>query len=250
MIDNYNDQIDAGLLFKGGLGVSALIGGSLFAKAYEKDLYKSSNSVQKAYKYFNMQNPANRIGETFLDRLSGIKKGSGKLRVPFREDASFFNPLRTRNPSSIEKGYMGFIYGKKNIPNKIIKPPAAYGFALLNAKYTMDEKDHFSGFYEGLASEGTAIIGARIGGALGGFAGPVGKLVGMALGGIIGYSTIGLVEKASKMGRSWSMPELGGNYEDTAEAMTLRQRSLNSIRTSQFNVRNELGNEALRIVGL
>ena len=42
-------------------------------------------------------------------------------------------------------------------------------------------------------------------------------------------------------------PELGGNLFDTAASATMRRRSLNAMKTSRFNQRSILGNEAMRL---
>ena len=247
MLDNYNDSISPSAVYLGTAGIAGLTATSLFAKRYEQDLYDSSETVQRAYKFFGGSNPADRPRSTFLNRLSGSKES----RIPFREDAKMFKLWgkdRVRDINSFEQGYFKTIGRSKNIPTKMWKPPLAYGFGLMTMKMEMDESSHFSGAARGIFSEGAGLAGARIGGAIGGFAGPIGTVAGTLIGGAIGYSTLGIIEGAASMGRSWSTPELGGNYVDSAEAMTLRQRSLNSIRTSQFNVRNELGREATRLV--
>lgn len=77
---------------------------------------------------------------------------------------------------------------------------------------------------------------AGIGGGLGGIAA-----------GIIPYFGVQLIRNISKKAISSSLPELGGTYLDSANLQTMRARSLNAIRTSQFNVRMSLGNEAFRL---
>lgn len=72
--------------------------------------------------------------------------------------------------------------------------------------------------------------------------------IGAIAGAAIGYMLPDAAKWIKNTGRRISMPELGGKFYDSQEAQTLRQRSLNAIRTSQFNVRSELGNEAYRLV--
>lgn len=112
--------------------------------------------------------------------------------------------------------------------------------------------------YIGAASSFGGDIGFRTGGyigyALGSMiGGPIGGLIGGGLGALsgatLGASVAPTLYKMAKAVNQWGSPETGGNFLDNQYLMTMRQRSLLAIRTSQLNLRSELGREAQILMG-
>lgn len=198
-----------------------------------------------------------------------------KMMKGFKEDFGMYSPYRTREANEIDMAIHEF-WGRNNLKGtgkgyhvkydtpinnsygakyahatavrknaKVYKAPFGVAMGLFSMGWEMDAKQgSLTGVATGAAKEVGGLAGARIGAFIGSIGGPVGAGVGMLAGGALGVMGVDWIGKAAKMGRRWSMPELGGNFRDSMESMTMRQRALNSIRTSQFNVRNALGNEA------
>lgn len=130
---------------------------------------------------------------------------------------------------------------------------AAFGLMTINSE--LEARGDMSGIATGMIREGASILGAKSLGTLGMLAGaalgPVGAFIGGAVGtiagGMAGYGSLDVVQKMASLGHQWSTPDTGGGYRDSAMGMTMRERSLNAIRTSQFNVRAGFGGEAMRL---
>lgn len=90
-----------------------------------------------------------------------------------------------------------------------------------------------------------SIIGAGIGNViLPGFGGIIGSMVGGMIGAGIGGGIPDKMKEMQMRGRQLTTPDLGGAFRDTFASMTMRQRSMSMISTSQFNIRNSMGREA------
>jgi len=152
-----------------------------------------------------------------------------------------------------KRGYVKQMVGNKKIGfTKVAKTPFALkgpvGMAFATLGMTMElESEGLKGLLTGPARELGGTIGASIGMNIGGMFGPIGSMIGGIAGGMLGYQAIDIFTSMSEKGRQWSTPDMGGRFRDSIGAQTMRQRSLNAIRTSQFNIRSEMGNEALRI---
>lgn len=130
---------------------------------------------------------------------------------------------------------------------------------------------------EAIGTQMTGIVGGRIGMAVGGLSGGKvagffgkklmnglrgsssvetlftrggtlgGAAVGMLAGTLIANAGLSLLKTASNEGKGLLAPDLGYGYQQTRGAVTARQRSLLAMKTSRFNVRSVLGNEAYRL---
>lgn len=141
--------------------------------------------------------------------------------------------------------------------SRVLKIPMMPGIsAAMSVSTEFENNSHPSSLSIGLAREALgqpgAVIGSQLGAmvglsALGGVGGIVGGIGGGIAGYMIGSSVVDMVGWMKKMGRQWSRPDTAGGFQDSSGAMTMRARSLNAIRTSQFNVRSSLGDEASRL---
>jgi len=95
------------------------------------------------------------------------------------------------------------------------------------------------------------IFGSRLGPGVIGNIGRVGGLLGAGLGmmafGAVADATFDKIDEMSNVGKGLMAPDLGYGYKETRGAVTARQRSLMAMKTSRFNVRSILGNEAYRL---
>ena len=225
----------------GAAGVAA--GGHLYSN-WAKNNPETANKVLGKNKYYRFQrrygfgkNPSGNFWQ-IMTGYESYNKRLGKMTrrygLPFSEDIRFFGP-RWRGSNSIDRGYQKSIYDRNlSKGGRVAKFPAAplFSMALLSSEL---EGEGFSGFGTAAATEMGAQAFGRI---------------GMAAGGLAAYGAVEALRGASRLGRQWGVPELGGSFKDSQGSMTMRQRSLNAIRTSMFNVRSQLGNEALHIAGL
>ena len=181
--------------------------------------------------------------------------------VPFADDVAMWFK-RGRAANSFDKSFYGVFGRNVNIGQKMLKRGVAPAFAMWAMNNEVDQYG-VSGLATGPVKEVMATVGARLGiaggsslgAAMGGTAGTLGRAVSTGIGGLAGGAALGMVgytimdtmRQMAKMGRNWSLPETGGNYQDSFFAQSMRQRSMNMIRTSSFNIRSELGNEATHI---
>lgn len=77
--------------------------------------------------------------------------------------------------------------------------------------------------------------------------GLIGAGIGMMVFGAAADAAFGEIDKMSNTGKGLMAPDLGYGYKETRGAVTARQRSLMAMKTSRFNVRSILGNEAYRL---
>lgn len=275
-MNQYNDepQINYGYMASAtGIGLGGFALSSRIARAYEGKIAAKMNSMKfkdaKTQAWWDKKNPYNNgkvpygsKGWTSKQWDTPLKErwGFGKGKLPFTEDVSYFSPFRKREANTVDQ----IFNREKNLlktGNKVRIFPAAYLFGAMTINSELDERQDALGLVTGIGKEVSAIAGARLGmvagSPVGRFLGAglpgmsrIGTIAGGAVGGILGYGVLSGLQAMSKMGRSWSYPELGGSFIDSAESQTMRARSLNAIRTSQFNIRSELGNEALRLAGL
>jgi hypothetical protein len=198
-----------------------------------------------------------------------------------------YNPFSTRETFGWEKKLgkaLGFQYGMQGRPTATL---SASGRQLSSGRYTtvgmspavksskvfrpplfmaaftaMGISSHYQdgagpeALAIGAASEFMGQVGGLVGAKAGAIAGtalfPVvgtiaGAVIGGLAGGLAGYSAVDTIKWMKHKGRAWTRPDLGGGFRDTAMTQTMRARSLEAIRTSQFNVRSNLGNEAVRL---
>jgi len=150
--------------------------------------------------------------------------------------------------STREIGYLNGVKGS----SKYLAPGLGFMFGTMSIEQGLRDKGSLVGAYVGLGSEIGATVGARAGGvigtAIGSFAGgvgaPVGGAIGMLAGGYIGYQLAPTVMNIARAVRRFGTPETGGMFRDNEMTQTMRQRSMLSIRTSQMNLRSELGRES------
>lgn len=177
------------------------------------------------------------IGNEVKSLKGGLKSGS-ITQVQFDEGFADIS----------KRAKLGMPALRRGIKLPIMAPLSA----LTGATNEMQESGHSSGMLIGGAREGAMLAGGGVGMQLGRFigmlGGPIGSLVGAIVGGVagamVGSSMIDSIGWMSSKGKQWSMPDVGGNFRDSQMGMTMRQRSLNAISTSQFNVRSLMGNEA------
>ena len=87
------------------------------------------------------------------------------------------------------------------------------------------------------------LLGATIGGAIGGLGGAV--LGGALLSRPIESITSNTIDRFVDWGRGMSHPNLGGRYQDSEVAFTMRQRASFEMANSLSSMRQHLGNEAM-----
>lgn len=242
------------ILGYGAAGVAGLAVASRLAYPIEQTLYEKSAGIRNRYANKGWSAP----GGSGPRKLPGngdvfkMLKEQGASYIPGRRAANAFDrSVHEAWPLSIRRN-------KLNKTGKVGKTSFAGILGLSFATDTMRETGNISGLAIGFANEALAGVGAGLGKGIGSalgrglggkfvFSKMIGGGIGMMAGAMIGYMGIGMLQDMSKKGRRWALPELGGNFVDTKESATMRQRSLNAIRTSQFNVRNELGQEAYRL---
>jgi hypothetical protein len=87
--------------------------------------------------------------------------------------------------------------------------------------------------------------GSAIGAAIGGFAlGLPGEIAGGLIGGTVGEKVGAIVEPLEKLGRQAYHLNFGGEYKDSEQAYTMRQRAVHEMGSSALNARMYLGKEA------
>jgi len=120
----------------------------------------------------------------------------------------------------------------------------AAGIAAMTINSEM-KQDGMSGMATGVAKVAAMSVGSKVGGIIGAAVlGTPGAFIGQAVGAIGGDMAVDLVKGYAKLGHRLTTPDTGGYFKDSEMGMTMRQRSLNAIRTSQFNIRSDFGNEA------
>jgi len=187
------------------------------------------------------------------------------LSGPFMQDLRSFAPLMTTHANGFTAGAWNKALRKMFGSNKIInKGEMMYTvgampiFSMFGIQQAAKEYGLGGAIMAGIAEPLTFAsyrLGEAAGSALGyGLGGALGsRIAGVGLGAVSAllpmaiFSTLG---RMSSLGRKWSTPDFGGNVQDNSYSYTMRQRSLNAIRTSMFNIRAELGNEAIRLAGL
>jgi len=178
---------------------------------------------------------------------------------------------------------MGHNLGGAGFWNDALSAVSPLGVA---SYFAMDAADENISPIESFASLGASTIGGRIGIGVGAASGNVignfiggglskslaeksiigsatsksfvsafGRIAGTALGGgvgalagtVLGGLAVDGFKKAVDAGYSIGLPELGYGYEDTQASATMRRRSLMAMKTSRFNSKSVIGNEALRL---
>ena len=141
--------------------------------------------------------------------------------------------------------------------SKYLAPGLGTFFGIASMTQGIQDEGNLFGAYVGLGSEIGATVGARagsvigstIGLAFGGVGAPVGGAVGMLAGGYIGYQAAPTMMNIARAVRRFGTPETGGVFRDNQQTQTMRQRSMLAIRTSQHNLRSELGRESQMLMG-
>ena len=269
-----DDQNDAmfptpGMMFAGAAGFT---GAGLFGrylKNRETDIYAKLDAyawLKNKQWYQKMRNAPMQSARQRWGTYLGfeMKEGTGRWkRYPHQEDISMFMPFRTREMNSLDRAmaWRPWRSGEKLAgKSRVLRASGMLAFGLMNLNSNMDQYG-LKGIPISAAQETAGAAGGFVGRLIGGsafhnlsggwrYGAKIGSFAGMAMGAVAGYAAVEGLMKLSKLGRRWSTPELGGNFQDSADAMTMRQRSLNAIRTSQFNLRSELGREALHFSGL
>lgn len=145
------------------------------------------------------------------------------------------------------KGWSGAVFGRpvKGLSIGMAHVGAAIQFSPLTGllgAYTAPKKHKLSGFVGGVASSiafGVGdLVGTTLGGPIAGFAlGMVTEKIGRAVGeGVQAFNEFAHIVKHVNM---------GGNYEDTEIAYTMRQRAAIEMGSSVMNARSWLGKEAI-----
>jgi len=266
----------------GAVGAAAYMGRKLQTGAPEianrLGRYQSIAGTSWFQKYkAQIGQPYNSKGHGFWNNFIGKKSG-----VPLREGSGFsisrnMSGKRVANvysPRKMNETLAMFMPRSRPVqswekpiykamgkyPDRVMKSSMAGVFSIMQMNQSVDEYG-LAGIPIGAARETGALLGGAFGGAMGhslghrltkGLAGAAGagKMVGMGVGAMAGFVAIDGLIRLSKLGKKWSTPELGGRYTSSDTSMTMMQRSMNSISTSQFNIRNSLGKEALSMHGL
>lgn len=167
------------------------------------------------------------------------------------EDSTLSGLANTKGLNLLEK------IGLKDSLN-YIAPSLWTAFGLVNVDEAVNQSGKSFGAYVGAGEYIGGALGARVGGIAGGaignlvapvVGGYIGSALGMLAGGMIGYSIVPTLYKMTQQMQKWGSPETGGMFFDNMQTMTMRQRSILAIRTSQLNYRNELGREAQILMG-
>lgn len=159
---------------------------------------------------------------------------------------SGLNSLAKREQLLKGKGFSGAIFGR---PMKGLGVGLGHlkGFGYFAAgtgilsSVTAPKGHKMSGFVGGAARTAAFAVGDVIGSMLGG------PLMGMALGSITEHAgeTVGdAVQFFNDFNKMTKHINMGGNYEDTRVAYTMRQRAAQEMGTSVMNARTYLGKEA------
>jgi hypothetical protein len=221
--------------------------------------HNSAMKNRPGYAKFVDKASQSKLYKSMLNPLSAMGTAVPWFRKANSTDA-MFSPLR-------EAGIPGFgeLISKKvpfasGLPGQgryVMKLPMMMpGAFLMGAISGVSESGHASGLPLGIAKTGMSFAGMAAGQTMGAMLGSavlpvigtaIGALAGGAIGGLAGDSVIDTVKWLKSKGRQWGHPELGGGFKDSSMGQTMRARSLNAIQTSQFNVRSNLGNEAVRL---
>jgi hypothetical protein len=139
-----------------------------------------------------------------------------------------------------------------------LMPGVGMLFGIMSAEQGIKDEGNLFGAKVGIGSEIGATIGSRagmfmgrgLGYLAGGMTGSyIGSAVGMLAGGYIGYQVAPTIMNVARAVRRWGSPETGGMFTDNQMTQTMRQRSMLAIRTSQTNMRSELGRESQTLMG-
>jgi len=193
---------------------------------------------------------------------SEIYKGTTHLR----EFSKFYRP-HYREVNALDKGFYGMFKktpGKGGFPASYLGrsanmstrrmlslPVMAPALAMLSMTSEIEQMGSGGlavGAVRAGLTEGGALVGLKVGATAGLFVGGpggafVGGIAGMMVGGTVGAGVVDAISWMKSKGRQWSLPDLGGSFRDSQMGQTMRQRSLNAISQSQFNVRSSLGRE-------
>lgn len=174
-----------------------------------------------------------------IETMSKFKYGAF-MNTPFQAAAE--NELLMRGP-----GWGGAVFGRpmKGLGTGISHAKGLLPFSLAFGAwyaYKAPRREKLSGFIKGVAGNVGFAIGDVIGSTLGG------PLVGMAVGMATGTA-------AEKIGDAFQFfadtnrrikhLNMGGNYEDTQVAFTMRQRAARELGGSVMNARMYLGREGI-----
>lgn len=214
------------------------------ASGFYKGTVNPLESVRYLFPKFGAEAHVGKLDKAFYGFLQGA--GGGKIGFGKGSPGRFaFNQLAQKGASTT--------VGKSMIKMPVLAPLSA----LMTITGEFDANNHPSSLPMGIVREGGGILGGvvgqmagvALGGLLGGAPGMmIGGLLGGAAGGMFGLSMPEIAGKMKSAGRAWTMPDVGGTFKDSQMAQTMRSRSLNAIRTSQFNVRSSLGSESQRLV--
>lgn len=240
-------------------------------KGIYSDLFRSTNPVKSAKFLKTMKNIGlDAASPAMIWRKKGAMRDLGMVEA-FGHDVNWRQGYRNllskgETKASIRANlaknptYGGITVNGRKWNGRTLKAPLLAGLfttATINAEY--DRSYTPTALYTGLASDLAGTIGGRVGMSIGSAIGfgltggnPIGAAIGaglgMVAGGAAGFQVFEAARTIKSYARKWTMPDLGGQFTDSFEAQTMRARSLNAIRTSQFNVRSELGNESIRLV--
>lgn len=269
-------KVAAGITLGAGLAGMTIAGGVLSTKAHlnamaQRPGYaKMMNKVTNSEFYKSMRNPLSSMtmympgyreaskfdqfikGKTANWRWNTNDKGGGygaMMNKLFVKDIKPEYGMKLTAGAGMTGPSSAFKMGPRRV---LTLPMVGIGIAAMGISNEFSSNSHASSLYKGIAKEGSAAVGMMAGQAAGFLVGSaftpiggvIGGLVGGAIGGMAGYGIIDTLQWMSKKGRQWTLPELGGSFRDSFMSQTMRQRSLNAIRTSQFNVRSNLGREA------
>jgi hypothetical protein len=124
-----------------------------------------------------------------------------------------------------------------------IKPALKLGLPF--AAYAL-AKSSKGNFVSTAASQTGQIAGGYFGGAVGSLLGGVpGILVGNLIGATVGDEAGQLINPIMDVGKRINHSNFGGNYRDSEQAYTYRQKASQSMNSSLLNCRQFLGKEAL-----
>lgn len=257
----------AGTIGLGTLGTAALLSRRAYSNitrnnpGFASKLSKISNSDF----YHGIINPLNQVRDfvpTFrrmngMDQALSMKFGNGQTGIPM--PGFMANKITNKAVrEAISPGGSGKVLSEMDVSPRFgirmpMMMPLMFGMGIMSEQAV---NNHPSAIATGIArtslSLGGAAVGQGIGAAVGSMIFPIlgttiGAVAGGMIGGTIGDSVIDVAKWLKHKGREWTRSNLGGNFSDSRMGYTMRQRSLNAISTSQFNVRANLGSEATRL---
>lgn len=211
---------------------------------------KSINKFANSDIYRGLINPAYVAGNWFppfrkvnvADDMFKVWRKPG-IRFPtgVKASSNMFSPLN-----------VGAKWSNKYVAKVPMLLPFLYGASMTQE---LQQSGHSSGLAVGAIRTTASLTGMAVGQTIGAIVGSavpvvgtaVGAVVGAFAGGMAGDQVVDIVKWMKSKGRQWTHPDLGGSFKDSIHGQTMRQRSLNAIYTSQFNIRSNLGNEAIRL---